>query len=83
VIELKNLRFLGFSENKKITDEWLEVLVSCSTLEGLDLTFCDGITDNSVEILKRIPNLREVMLAGCKNISESARVELSKKLKVY
>jgi len=42
-----------------------------------------GSIKKSVEILKRIPNLREAMLAGCKNISESARTELSKKITVY
>ena len=85
--QLERLDFCAGSGvgDAKIIDEGLKILseLNLTKLSSLIFYKSDNITDNSVEILKRIPNLREVMLAGCKNISESARAELSKKVNVY
>lgn len=68
----------------KITDKGLKIIseLNLPKLSSLNFCKCDKITDKGIEYLKRMQNLKVVVINECKNVSDSARAELIKKLTV-
>ena len=58
----------------QITDRSLEILARMTSLERIQLHHCHGVTDAGIRALKVLPNLRELSVEGCPNVTRSANV---------
>lgn len=74
---LPRLRDLNISK-WSITDKFCNVMANASSLESLQLTSCEGLTDAScVALAKRAPRLRLLNIRECRRISDAGVRALS------
>ncbi|CAD7077420.1 unnamed protein product [Hermetia illucens] len=65
------LEYLGLQDCQRLTDEALRhAAQGLTSLKGVNLSFCVSITDGGLKHLARMPNLRELNLRSCDNISD-------------
>lgn len=65
-----------YAGKTRITDRSLEILAEMSSLEKLMFWETEGLTDEGVRLLKRLPRLRELSLEGLPNVSAEVLAEL-------
>jgi hypothetical protein len=61
-----------YAGKTKITDRSLAILAEMSSLEKVMFWETEGITDDGVRLLKRLPRLRELSLEGLPNVTSEA-----------
>ncbi len=69
--------YLNLSENRKVTDEGMQVFATLPHLTGLNLSSC-GITDAGMAHLKTLIRLEHLNLAFCNRITDTGLRHLEK-----
>lgn len=65
------LKYLGLQDCPRLTDESLKYISQgLPTVESINLSFCVSVTDSGLKYVARMPNLRELDLRACDNISD-------------
>lgn len=74
---LKKLQYLNLGNNEEITDEGLKHLTGLNLI-FLNLSGCNGITNDGLEVLSNLTTLRHLVLRNCDGISEDGFEHLGK-----
>ena len=61
-----------YAGQTKITDRSLEILSRMRSIENLEFWNCAGITNAGVALLAALPALRDIRVAGCRQITVDA-----------
>lgn len=61
-----------YAGQTRITDRSLEILAGMTSLEKLEFWNCAGITNAGISRLAALPNLREVIVDGCRHVTGDA-----------
>ncbi|XP_060563052.1 distal membrane-arm assembly complex protein 2-like [Ruditapes philippinarum] len=73
--ELEHVKFIRLSKSKYVDDWYIETIIqTCPNLEALDISDCPQITDNGLEILYRLKNLKVVNITNCHKIKCSEAI---------
>ncbi len=79
VAKLKQLRYLGLSGSRDITDEGTASLTSLKSLKILNLGRCVKLSDNSLISIAELPYLNLLKMWSCESITSEAVMSLKKK----
>jgi hypothetical protein len=71
-----------YAGQTKITDRSLEILAAMRALEKVEFWNCAGITTAGIQWLAALPNLREVIVDGCKHVSPDAAAAFAPAVRV-
>ncbi len=74
--ECRNLKSIKLVQSSSVDDSSLQVLAQIATLESIDLSGT-GITDEGLVELAKLPNLVELNLKGCDNVTGEAFSEFA------
>lgn len=65
------LKYLGLQDCPRLTDEALKYISEgLPTVDAINLSFCISVTDSGLKHLAKMPNLKELDLRACDNISD-------------
>ncbi|WP_322508152.1 leucine-rich repeat domain-containing protein [Anaerolinea sp.] len=68
--ECPAITFLHLAENRKITDEGVQILQAFRNLSGLNLSSCD-LTDQGLKALSAFPRLSHLNLSFCNRLTDA------------
>ncbi|MDR3624577.1 MAG: hypothetical protein P4L16_05510 [Chlamydiales bacterium] len=72
LIYVESLEFLNLSECNEITDVGAAYLSFLKNLSVLNMSYCFLLTNNTLLSLQGLPQLRKLILIGCKHIEEES-----------
>ena len=61
-----------YAGNTKMTDRSLDLLSRMTSLERIQLHYCQRVTDRGVRLLAQLPHLRELSIEGSRNVTRGA-----------
>jgi hypothetical protein len=66
LLSLPDITYLNVGETRLITNEGLRIIGGLAQLKELDLSYCEGITDDGLVHLSRLHQLWLLSLVGCR-----------------
>lgn len=73
------LEYLGLQDCQRLTDESMKYIADgLLTIQSINLSFCVSVTDGGLKSLASMPNLKELNLRSCDNISNIGMEYLTK-----
>ena len=73
--DIKNLIMLNLSENRKVTDKGIKILIPLVFLEELNLSSCD-ISNTGLELLASFPHLKVLNISFCNRVTGDGLLNL-------
>ena len=67
------IKELHLGQNRTVTDSGLSNIAKMESLESLGLSRCEKLTNQAIDELKRLPNLRKINISGTKIDAEVLR----------